>query len=304
MTPIGFIVVLALLSGSLLLIIRELQIRALNARIERVIGGNARRSTAFHDFRERLSSFGMRYRRVYSEENLEQLRIAVQSSGFNPHRIVPVLVGTKILSVALFPALAAIISSLLGASFSGCLIVMALALALGIVAPRLLLKVVGSRFNTAIQRGTPDMIDLLIICSEAGMGLESALERVAQEMGRSNAPMSKVLNWLLDDLRMLPNRRDAFGNLASRTTSEGLRRFGTMVNQSLQYGTPLGDALRAIAEELRRDRMTNLEERAHKLGAKLIVPMVIFILPAMFVTLAGSSFLHLIETFKNIGHLH
>ncbi|HTI81074.1 MAG TPA: type II secretion system F family protein [Acetobacteraceae bacterium] len=304
MTPIGFIVVLALLSGSLLLIIRELQIRALNARIERVIGGNARRSTAFHDFRERLSSFGMRYRRVYSEENLEQLRIAVQSSGFNPHRIVPVLVGTKILSVALFPALAAIISSLLGASFSGCLIVMALALALGIVAPRLLLKVVGSRFNTAIQRGTPDMIDLLIICSEAGMGLESALERVAQEMGRSNAPMSKVLNWLLDDLRMLPNRRDAFGNLASRTTSEGLRRFGTMVNQSLQYGTPLGDALRAIAEELRRDRMTSLEERAHKLGAKLIVPMVIFILPAMFVTLAGSSFLHLIETFKNIGHLH
>jgi tight adherence protein C len=181
---------------------------------------------------------------------------------------------------------------------------MALALALGIVAPRLLLKVVGSRFNTAIQRGTPDMIDLLIICSEAGMGLESALERVAQEMGRSNAPMSKVLNWLLDDLRMLPNRRDAFGNLASRTTSEGLRRFGTMVNQSLQYGTPLGDALRAIAEELRRDRMTSLEERAHKLGAKLIVPMVIFILPAMFVTLAGSSFLHLIETFKNIGHLH
>jgi tight adherence protein C len=99
----------------------------------------------------------------------------------------------------------------------------------------------------------------------------------------------------------LPNRRDAFVDLGARSNSEGLRRFGTMVNQSLQYGTPLNDTLRAVADELRRDRIVKLEERAHKLSAKLILPMVIFMLPAMFVILAGSPFLHLMESMRMIG---
>ena len=73
-----------------------------------------------------------------------------------------------------------------------------------------------------------------------------------------------------------------------------------MVSQSLQYGTPLSQALRAVAEEIRRDSMITLEKRAHELGAKLIVPMVLFLLPAMFVILGGSSFLHLMQSFK--GH--
>lgn len=133
------------------------------------------------------------------------------------------------------------------------------------------------------------------------MGLESALQRVAQEMGRSNPSINRVLNGLLDDLRVMPDRRDAFANLTLRSTSEGLRRFGTMVNQSQHYGTPLNHTLRAVADELRRDRITKLEERAHKLGAKLIIPMVIFMLPAMFVILAGSPFLHLLASMKAIG---
>ena len=157
------------------------------------------------------------------------------------------------------------------------------------------------RFNAAIQRGTPDAIDLLVVCCEAGMGLEAGIERVAQEMQKSNAAVSRVLGGLLDDLRMLPDRRDAFSNLANRSTCEGLRRFGTMLNQSLQYGTPLGEALRAIAEELRRDRITRLEERAHKLGAKLILPMVIFMLPAMFVILGGGPGLDLLHSLRGIG---
>jgi len=79
------------------------------------------------------------------------------------------------------------------------------------------------------------------------------------------------------------------------STTEGLRRFGAVISQSLQLGTPLGQALRSIAEELRRDSIIKLEERAHKLGAKLIIPMVLFMLPAMFIVLAASPFLHLIH---------
>jgi tight adherence protein C len=130
------------------------------------------------------------------------------------------------------------------------------------------------------------------------MGLESGLERVAAEMSQSNPAIARVLSGLLDDLRILPKRSDAFEKLGSM--SDGLRRFGTVISQSLQYGTPLSQALRTIASDLRRERITKLEERAHKLGAKLIVPMVLFLLPAMFIVLGGSPFLHLIRSFKQM----
>jgi tight adherence protein C len=165
--------------------------------------------------------------------------------------------------------------------------------------PRLFLSVMRRRFNAAIRLGTPDMIDLLVVCSEAGMGLESALERVAEEMNQTNPALARVLRGLLDDLRILPNRSEAFERLGS--TSDGLRRFGTMVAQSLSYGTPLGKALRSIAVDLRRERITKVEERAHKLGAKLTIPMVLFLLPAMFVILGASPFLHLIHAFSGFN---
>jgi tight adherence protein C len=167
---------------------------------------------------------------------------------------------------------------------------------IGIMGPRLILLMLKRRFDAAIRLGTPDAIDLLVVCSEAGMGLESGLARVAEEMGQTNRAIGQVLNGLLDDLRVMPNRSDAFEKLG--VTSEGLRRFGTMISQSLQYGTPLSQALRVIAADLRRERITKLEERAHKLGVKLTVPMVLFLLPAMFVVMAGSPILHLIRTFR------
>jgi len=203
----------------------------------------------------------------------------------------------------LFVPLLAVVGVLfLNVELTGRLVLITIAVALGIMLPKILLGLIGRRFNKDVQRGTPDAIDLLVVCTQAGMGIESAIERVAHEMNRSNLAVSKVLNALLDDLRVLPDRRTAFANLGSRSTFEGLRRFGTMVSQSMQYGTPLSAALSAIADELRRDRITKLEERAHKLGAKLIIPVVIFMLPAMFVVLAGSPFLHLMESMKNLGH--
>jgi len=161
----------------------------------------------------------------------------------------------------------------------------------------LILVVLKRRFDAAIRLGTPDMIDLLVVCSEAGMGLESGLARVADEMRQTNPAMARVLHRLLDDLRILPNRIDAFENLAA--SSDGLRRFGTMVAQTLQYGTPVSQALRSIAVDLRRERITKLEERAHKLGAKLTIPMVLFLLPAMFIIMGGSPVLHLVRSFAS-----
>jgi tight adherence protein C len=208
-------------------------------------------------------------------------------------------IGVKTVSMFLFPIAALLAGQLLGKPLTDVLIFGLIGVVIGIMGPRLILLVLRRRFNAAIRLGTPDMIDLLVVCSEAGMGLESALQRVAEEMRETNPAMARVLFGLLDDLRVLSNRSEAFEKIGA--TSEGLRRFGTMVSQSLQYGTPLSQALRSIAIDLRRERITDLEERAHKLGAKLTIPMVLFLLPAMFVILGGSPFLHLVRTFSSIG---
>jgi tight adherence protein C len=240
----------------------------------------------------------MRYRGIYSSEDLEQLRTIVQLSGFNPHRTVPIWVGVKIVSMILVPLAFLFVAEILGEPPVNLLIFTLLGVVMGIMGPRAILSTLKRRFTAAVRRGTPDAIDLLVVCSEAGMGLESALERVAKELDRSNPGMARVLYGLLDDLRVLPNRRDAFENLGSR--SDGLRRFGALVSQSLQYGTPLSQALRAIAEELRRESLIKLEERAHKLGVKLTIPMVLFQLPAMFIILGGSPYLHVMHAFEQL----
>ncbi|PDT76900.1 type II secretion system F family protein [Bradyrhizobium sp. C9] len=287
-------------AATFLLIIRELHLRALNTRVSNAVLGIPDRSTSSTDLISWLSSLGTRYRRFYGQENLDQLRLVLQSAGFNHYRTLPIWIGFKTVSMFMFPIAAFSFAQLLGSPFSDAMIYTLLGVAIGIVGPRLILSVLKRRFDSAIRLGTPDTIDLLVVCSEAGMGLESALERVAHEMRETNPAITQVLHGLLDDLRILPNRADAFEKLA--TTSEGLRRFGTMVSQSLQYGTPLSQALRSIAVDLRRERITKLEERAHKLGAKLTVPMVLFLLPAMFIILGASPFLHLTRTFSNMGH--
>lgn len=290
---------LALATAALtaVLIVNELHIRGLNMRVSKAVMGVPGRSAPLRDVTGWLASLGTRYRRFYSAEDLDQLRAIVQSSGFNPHRTVPIWIGVKVVSMAMFPLIALFMGEFFGKPPSDLLIITLIGVVVEIMGPRSILSWLKRRFAASVRRGTPDAIDLLVVCSEAGMGLESALDRVAEEMNRSNPAMARVLYGLLDDLRILPNRQQAFEKLGS--TSDGLRQFAAMMSQSLQYGTPLSQALRAIAEELRRNSIIKLEDKAHKLGAKLTIPMVLFMLPAMFVILGASPFLHLIRAFQH-----
>jgi tight adherence protein C len=290
---------LAAATASFVLIIREIHIRTLNTRVLNAVMGVPSQSAPFRDMTGWFSSLGMRYQRFYAPENLEQLRTILQSSGFNHHRTLPIWIGVKTVCMYIFPIVAFCLAQLLGKPLTDVLIFTLGGVVIGMMGPRLILAILKRRFDAAIRLGTPDAIDLLVVCSEAGMGLESALERIAGEMNQTNPAIAQVLFNLLDDLRILPNRSDAFEKFGA--TSDGLRRFGTMVSQALQYGTPLGQALRAIAADLRRERITKLEERAHKLGAKLTIPMVLFMLPAMFIIMGASPLLHLVHTFSSIG---
>jgi tight adherence protein C len=277
---------------ALVLMIRELHLRTLSTRVSNTVLGIPDRSSSSQNMAGWLSSIGTRYARFYAEDDLSQLRTVLQSAGFNHYRSLPLWIGVKIVSMIFTPL---VFFGLAELSDNNTLVFTLIGVMAGIMGPRLILTLTKRRFDAAVRLGTPDAIDLLVVCSEAGMGLEGALERVAGEMGRTNPAVARVLHGLLDDLRILPNRAEAFEKLGA--TSEGLRRFGTMVSQSLQYGTPLGQALRTIAADLRRERITKLEERAHKLGAKLTIPMVLFMLPAMFVILGASPFLQLVRSF-------
>jgi tight adherence protein C len=290
---------IAVATAACLLIIREIHFRALNTRVSNAVMGLPSKSAPIQDMTGWFSSLGVRYQRFYAPENLDQLRTILHTSGFNHYRALPIWIGVKTVSSFLFPITAFFVAQLSGKPLTDVLIFTLIGLLVGIMGPRLILLVMKRRFDAAIRLGTPDAIDLLVVCTEAGMGLESGVERVAEEMNETNPVMARVLYDLLDNLRILPNRSDAFEKFGS--TSEGLRRVGTIVSQSLTYGTPLSQALRSVAVDLRRERITRLEERAHKLGAKLTVPMVLFMLPAMFVILGGSPYLRLIATFTSVG---
>ena len=101
---------------------------------------------------------------------------------------------------------------------------------------------------------------------------------------------------------MSPDRRLAFANFARRSGVDGMQRLATMLAQSMQYGTPLGQVLRAVADQLRQERMTKLEERAAKLPAKLVLPLILFIMPCLFIILVGSSFMRLYEVLPTLTH--
>jgi tight adherence protein C len=281
----------------------EVRSRRLHLHVQRTIsvGPDSPRSV-FAGMSGHLQGLGELSRKFYAPASLDYLRGAIQAAGFNPHRMLPLLLGVKLALTVLILAVSISTALFIAASFLTKVAIVGAGVFLAILGPESILKIVRGRFQKSLIRGTPDALDLLVVCSEAGMGLESALERVAQEMEATNGPMASVLFGLLNDLRVLPNRRDAFTNLGVRSGVDGLRRMGTMLSQSMQYGTPIGHVLRAVAEELRRDRMNRLEEMAIKLPAKLIFPLIFFIMPSMYIVLLGPSFMGMFKTLAVMIH--
>ena len=145
-----------------------------------------------------------------------------------------------------------------------------------------------------IQKGLPDTLDLFVICAEAGLSLEAALTRVAREIGPSCPELSDELGLTAIELGFLPNRRDALQNLARRVDTPSVRGLVNTLAQTEKYGTPLAQALRVLAGEFRNMRMMKAEEKAARLPAILTVPMIVFILPPLFVILLGPAIIQVL----------
>ncbi|WGF89212.1 type II secretion system F family protein [Marinivivus vitaminiproducens] len=180
-----------------------------------------------------------------------------------------------------------------------------LALGLGLVllaayAPDLVLRNMAQRRATALVRSLPDGLDLMVICAEAGLSLDAALSRVAREIHAASPELADELALTAVELNFLPERRRALANLGERTGTAGLKAMvGTLI-QTEKFGTPLAHALRVLAQEMRTERMMQAEEKAARLPAILTIPMVLFILPPLFIVLLGPAVLSSLDAMRGM----
>ncbi|HUJ02817.1 MAG TPA: type II secretion system F family protein [Rhizomicrobium sp.] len=154
------------------------------------------------------------------------------------------------------------------------------------------------RRQESIMRAFPDALDLLLICVEAGMSIEAAFTRVSSEIGPQSVELAEEFGLTTAELSYLPDRRQAFENLAKRCGHAGVKAVAAALNQAEKYGTPLGSALRTAAQENREMRMQEAEKKAAALPAKLTVPMILFFLPCLFVVILGPAIMRVSHTFE------
>ena len=155
-------------------------------------------------------------------------------------------------------------------------------------------NVIGRR-QQSIMQAFPDALDLMLICVESGMSIESSFTKVAAEIGTQSSELAEELALTTAELSYLPDRRQAFDNLARRCGHQGVRAVATALNQAEKYGTPLGQALRVTATENREMRMQEAEKKAASLPAKLTVPMILFFLPCLFVVIMGPAIMRIMH---------
>jgi len=169
---------------------------------------------------------------------------------------------------------------------------------LGFFAPELFVGNRIARRKQALQRALPDGLDLLVICAESGLSLDAALDRVAREIGAASPELGEELSLTSIELGFLPDRRQALHNLNRRTALPAIRGVVNTLVQTEKYGTPLSQSLRVLANEFRDARMLRAEEKAARLPATLTVPMIVFILPTLFIVLIGPAILSIMD---NLG---
>jgi len=165
----------------------------------------------------------------------------------------------------------------------------------GMHLPWLFLKNRIQRRQLSIRRAFPDALDLLLICVESGISIEAAFKRVSQEIGSQSIALAEELTLTTAELSYLPDRRQAYENLAKRTDLEGVKSVCVALQQAERYGTPLGQTLRVMAQENRDMRMLEAEKKAAALPPKLTVPMILFFLPVLFVVILGPAAIRVME---------
>ncbi len=303
---LGF-VALAFIVGSFALLRSIDQQERVRARLSRVSSLDAgglpiepRREGA--KFLDLIARFGAAAAKsgILSDSTRAQLEQTINQAGLRGSRVFGLFFGSKILLMFGLPTLAYLVFSGQGIATSTLYIIIGGTFAAGMLAPDFFIKQMRGAHLKKVERGLPDALDMMVICAQAGLGLENAIERVAQEFMFANQAVAMELAICASEMRIGTDRRTALLSLGDRTGLESMRRLAGTLIQTMQFGTPLSQALRVLAAEMRSDNLTKFEEKAARLPVFLTLPMIVFVLPCVFIVVGGPAGLQIAKTFG--GH--
>jgi tight adherence protein C len=290
-------VFLLIASGGLLLFYREVMLQ----RISEVIHPRPKEKSITSVVQQAKSSIG---NLMESVENLmpkseKEISIALQRltrAGYRNESAVKVFYGCKVVTPILLSAIALVT----GLANLGPFFVYLMALGGGFLAPDFWLGKKIAKRQKKINRGLPDVLDLLVICMEAGLSLDQATARTAQELSTSQPELCDELNIVVLEQHAGRARSDAWKNLAERTGVESVRNLVSMLVQTEQFGTSVAKMLRVHSDTLRTQRVQMIEELASKTSVKLVFPLVLFIFPALFLVTLGPAAIVMVESFSKL----
>jgi tight adherence protein C len=233
----------------------------------------------------------------------DSIRDGLIEAGYRSQGAVAVFLGSKLALAALLPVLFAIVVTAMGQNpFTGTrLILMIGAGVLGFYLPTLWLWDAGNKRKLEIQHALPDSLDLMVVCVEAGLGLDAAMAKVAQEINLGSPELSGELRLVNQEIRAGAPRIDALRNLARRTGVQDVQSLVAVLVQADRLGTSIATALRAQSDSLRVRRRQRAEEMAHKTGVKLVFPLVMCIFPGLLVILLAPAMLKVIKSLSGVA---
>ncbi len=223
------------------------------------------------------------------------LRHLLIQAGHRSATAPAVFVGTRALAALGLGFLAFVGVTVMGSDFLMRVLIILMAVLLGWMLPMLLLRRKVKNRQKELRRTLPDALDLLVVCVEAGLGLNQALVRVGDEMQRVSAELADELTLVSLEIRAGTPRETALRNLGERTGVSDIRALVSMLIQTDRFGTSIADSLRIHAEELRDKRQQLAEEEAAKVTVKMLIPLVMFVFPAIFVVILGPAIFHIQE---------
>jgi tight adherence protein C len=271
-------------------------------RITQVINPRRKQKTFAETFQNTGSSIGNVVKKFEnlmpkSEKEVSVIKIRMQRAGFRGENAIKVFYGCKVL----LPLTLAAIAAVTGLANLGPFFVYLLALGGGFLAPDFWLGKRIEKRQKKLTRGLPDVLDLLVICMEAGLSLDQATARSAEELRSSQPEICDELAVVVLEQRAGRARSEAWKNMSERTGVECLRNLVSMLVQTEQFGTSIAKMLRVHSDTLRVQRVQLIEEMAGKTSVKLVFPLVLFIFPALFLVTLGPAAIVMAESFKSLS---
>ena len=268
-------------------------------RISQVINPRRKQKTLAETFQNTGSSIGNVVKRFEnlmpkSDQEVSVIRKRLTLAGYRNENAMKIFYGSKVLTPLLLAAIAAVSGLANLAPF----FVYLMALGGGFLAPDFWLGKRITARQKKLTRGLPDVLDLLVICMEAGLSLDQATARTAEELRQSQPEICDELNVVVLEQRAGRARSESWKNMAERTGVDCLRNLVSMLVQTEQFGTSIAKMLRVHADTLRVQRVQMIEEMAGKTSVKLVFPLVLFIFPALFLVTLGPAAIVMAESFS------